>query len=253
MNKTASIELNEVKALRQDFKNSKNENKFKKSLLFGYNVNETNQYIESCEANRELEKMAFQDRIKELEQSIKTLQSEKEEWESSLESIQNSVEEYENEIKGKDIQLKQNKEQIGEYEFKIGQYETKLKEREDAVVLKENISLKDQLSLAINERNDYASQCEILKNQNSFYENKMQNLEGEVDQLTEKLAIQMKTERDQIGDLSLQITKIVEGNDFLNYKVISNLEDLLFYMKSHQQEASDMTKNIKETLSEYQK
>lgn len=242
-------EIKDVKDLRLNFKNSKSEDKFKKAILFGYDVKETNLYIASIEANRELEKTAFLDRIKELELLIKTLHSEKDEWENSIDNITRKQEKYEKECEAKDIQLKQSAEQLTQYKIMMEQYEKELKEREDAVVFIENASLKEQLELVIKERNQHGGQCEILKNENEYKTNKIQNLENEVNKLTDKLALEINTTRDQISDLSFQITKIVESNNFLNERTISSLVDLLFYNENCKKEADLMTISLKEKLS----
>ena len=124
-----------------------------------------------------------------------------------------------------------------------------MKRKEDVVVFLENENLKNRLSSTIEERNEYAGQCEVYKNENALYKKRNAALEAEIDKLSGKLALEIETSRGQLADLSLQITKIVENDRFFCQSILQDLEMLVSRGERYKSETEMLTAELKEKLT----
>lgn len=243
------VDIKDVKDLRQNFQDLKNKNKLKKTFLFGYDVKETDNYITSAEADRELEKNAFLERQRELESVVKNLNEQKERLEIAVREGQQKLRESERENQERDALISDLSARIDEYEKTVAAYEQELKKKEDAVVFIENENLKNRLSAAIEERNEYAGLCESYRNENEMYKKKNEALEAEVDKLSERLAFELETSREQRAEIGLQISKMVENNRFFYESIMQGLETLVSGGQKYKSEAEALTEKLKEKLA----
>lgn len=247
METSAQPEIRDVQDLRQNVKQVKNKNKFKKSLL-GYDVKETDSYLKTLEINKDLEKNAFLERIKELETEIKAISIQKEEWETSLVQKDEKITQLEQDLAEKTSEGTHLTAQVSECRSLILECEEELKKREDAVVFLENENLKKQLTQLTQERNDYVTKLETMKNENSILQKKSQDFEEESKRLTENLAKQNEIHRQETLDLSLHISKLVENNRFFCDKTIQGLESLLFSNRKYKNETEEIIGDLKEKI-----